>query len=120
MLNSSKKFLVMALIGLGIFSFSGVSSATEKDGTLTGFLRNLFHYPVRATQETAKMTSNTLNNTGNVVSNVGSTAANTVKADLPAAGSSAADMVTDTAKTVGQTAAETVQVPVKAAEEEQK
>ena len=119
MSNSLKKVLVVAVIGFGVLSASGTSFAAEKDNTLTGFLRNLFNYPVRATKETAGMTANTLNNTGEkVVSNVGAVAANTLHADLPAAGSSTADTMMGAAETVGQTAAETVQVPVKAAEEQ--
>ena len=118
MSNFSKSFLVTAIIGVSLFSVCGVSSAADNQNTLTGFLRNLFHYPVKATQETAGMTANTLSNTGEkVVSKAGENTAGMLKGDLSKTGSLATDAVKGTAETVGQTASETVQIPVKAAEE---
>ena len=122
MSNFSKKFLVMAMIGLTTLSVCGVSfAADEKENSLTGFFRSLFHYPVKATQETAGMTANTLNNTGEkIVSKAGENTAGILQGDLSKTGNLAGDMVKGTAETTGQTASETVQIPVKAAEEEKK
>ena len=118
MSNFSKKFLVLTMIGFATFSVCGVSFAADNENTLTGFLHKLFHYPVKATQETASMTANTLNNTGEkVVSKVGENTAKVLQGDLSKTGNLAADAVKGTAETTGQTAAETVQIPVKAAEE---
>ena len=118
MSNFSKKFLVMALLGISTFSVCGVSSAADNENSLTGFFRNLFHYPVKATQETAGMTANTLNNTGEkVLSKAGENTAAVLQGDIAKTGNLAADAVKGTAETTGQTASETVQIPVKAAEE---
>ena len=121
MSNFSKKFLVMALIGLTTFSVCGVSFAADKENSLTGFFRNLFHYPAKATQETAGMTANALQNTGEkVVSKAGENTAGILQGDLSKTGNLAGDAVKGTAETAGQTVSETVQIPVKAAEEEKK
>jgi hypothetical protein len=119
MSNFSKKFLVLTVMAITSFSFCGVSSAAENENSLTGFFRNLFHYPVKATQKTGEMTANTLNNTGEkVVSKAGENTAGILHGDLAKTGNLAADTVTGTAETTGQTASETVQIPVKAAEEQ--
>ena len=115
-MSKSRMLLAVAVL---VLTAGGTSFAAEKENTLTGFLRNLFNYPVRATQETAEMTSNTLHNTGEkMVANVGETVGKVVTADLPAAGSNLGETVTGTAETVGQTAAETVMIPVDAAQEQ--
>ena len=121
MSNFSKRSLVMALVAMTALSVCGVSYASDSENSVTGFFRRLFNYPVKATQETAGMTANTLNNTGEkVVSKVGENTAGILQGDLAKTGNLAADAVTGTAETTGQTASETVQVPVKAADEEQK
>ena len=115
----SKKFLVMAVIGLAAVSACGVSYAADNDNSLTGFFRNLFHYPVKAVEKTGEMTANTLNNTGEkVVSKAGENTASVLQGDLAKTGNLAGDAVKGTAETTGQTASETVQIPVKAAEEQ--
>ena len=119
MSNFSKKFLVMAIAGLTAFSVCGVSFAADKENSLTGFFRNLFHYPMKATEKTGEMTANTLHNTGEkVVAKAGENTAGILQGDLAKTGNLAADAVTGTAQTTGQTASETVQIPVKAAEEQ--
>ena len=119
MSNFSKKFFVLALIGITTFSLCSVSYAAENENSLTGFFRNLFHYPVKATQETAGMTANTLQNTGEkVVSKAGENTAGVLQGDLSKTGNLVTDSVQGSAETVGQTASETVQIPVKAAEEQ--
>ena len=119
MSNFSKKVSILALVAL--VSFSGVSFAADnKENSFTGFLKSLFNYPVKATQETASMTANTLNNTGEkVIAKTGENTAEILQGDLSQTGNLAADAVVGTAETTGQTAAETVQIPVKAAEEQQ-
>ena len=113
----SRKFLGLMVIGLGLLTFSHVSFAAENENSLTGFLRNLFHYPVKATQETAAMTANTLSNTGEkVVSRAGESAADVLHADIPAAGRAVANTAVGGAQTAGQAVSETAQIPVKAAE----
>ena len=119
MSNFSKKFLTVTLLGLVTFSICGVSYANDSENSLTGFFRRLFNYPVKATQETANMTANTLKNTGEkIVSKAGENTASVFHGDLAKTGSLAANAVTGTAETTGQTASETVQIPVKAAEEQ--
>ena len=96
-------------------------AASDSENSLTGFFRKLFHYPVKATQETAGMTANTLQNTGEkVVAKTGENTAAVVTGDLAKTGQLVADPVVGSAQTVGQTASETVQIPVKAAEEDKK
>lgn len=120
MSNFSKKFLVMTMVGFTTLSVCGISFAADNENSLTGFFRNLFHYPVKATEKTGEMTANTLNNTGEkVVSKAGENTAGILQGDLSKTGNLAADAVTGTAETTGQTASETVQIPVKAAEEQQ-
>lgn len=119
MSNFSKKIFVGALLGISILSLSGVSFAAEGENSLTGFFRRLFHYPAKATQETAGMAANTLNNTGEkVLSAAGENTAEILQGDLGQSGALVTDTVQGTAETVGQTASETVQIPVKAAEEQ--
>lgn len=116
MSHFSKKVLGFSLVGL--FSLTLVSTAfaaSDSENSLTGFFRRLFNYPVKATKETAGMTANTLNNTGDKV--LSKTGENIAKGDV---GGVVAQPVVGSAETAGQTTAETVQVPVKAAEEEKK
>ena len=121
MSNFSRKFLVVTMLGLAALSACNVSFAADNENSLTGFFRNLFHYPVKATEKTGEMTANTLNNTGEkIVSKAGENTAGILQGDLAKTGSLAADAIKGTAETTGQTASETVQIPVKAAEEEQK
>ena len=119
MSNFSKKISVWVLVGAGILSFSGMSFAADSENSVTGFFRRLFHYPAQATQETAGMTANTLNNTGEkVVAKVGENTAEVLQGDLSQTGAIVTDTVQGSADTVGQTASETVQIPVKAADEQ--
>jgi len=123
MFRSFRKFSAFLLFG--IFSLSMVSvsfaAASDSENSVTGFFRRLFHYPVKATQETAGMTANTLENTGEkVVSKTGENTAAVLKGDVAKTPNIVGDAAVGTAQTVGQTTAETVQIPVKAAEEEKK
>ena len=94
-------------------------AASDSENSVTGFFRRLFHYPVKATQETAGMTANTLQNTGEkVVSKTGENTAAVLTGDLSKTPNIVGDAAVGSAQTVGQTASETVQVPVKAAEED--
>ena len=116
-----KKYFALFLFA--IFSMSFVSVAMAETGnsenSLTGFLRKVFNYPVKAVQKTGEMTGNTLNNTGEkVISKAGENTDSMLHGDLAKTGNLAGDLVTGTAETTGQTASETVQVPVKAAEEQ--
>ncbi len=114
-MNVSKKVLVVAL--LASVAFSGVSFAAEnKENSLTGFLRNLFNYPARATSETAGVVANTANNTGETLSHAGESTNEILHGNVAETGTLAADAVIDTANTVGQTAAETVTAPIEAAQ----
>ena len=119
MSNFSKRILVVTMVGLAALSACSVSFAADNENSLTGFFRNLFHYPVKAAEKTGEMTANTLNNTGEkVVSKAGENTAGILQGDLSKTGDLAADTVKGAAETTGQTAAETVQIPVKAAEEQ--
>ena len=122
MFRSLRKF--SALVLFTIFSLSMISvsfAASDSENSVTGFFRRLFHYPVKATQETAGMTANTLQNTGEkVIAKTGENTAAVVTGDLAKTGQLVADPVVGTLQTAGQTTSETVQIPVKAAEEEKK
>ena len=65
------------------------------------------------------MTANTLQNTGEkVVSKAGENTASVLQGDVAKTGNLVGDVVTGTAETTGQAASETVQIPVKAANEQ--
>ena len=116
MSHFSKK--IFSLVMLGLFSFALASTAfaaSDSENSVTGFFRRLFNYPVKATQKTGEMTANTLNNTGDKV--LSQTGENIAKGDV---GGVVAQPVVGTAQTTGQAVSETVQVPVKAAEEDKK
>lgn len=111
-----KKFFGFVMIGLfSCFIASTAFAASNSENSVTGFFRRLFNYPVKATQKTGEMTANTLNNTGDKV--LSKTGENIAKGDV---GGVVAQPVVGTLQTTGQTASETVQVPVKAAEEDKK
>ena len=123
MFRSFRKFSALLLFGIFSLSMASVSFAASSDSenSVTGFFRRLFHYPVKATQETAGMTANTLQNTGEkVVAKTGENTAEVLKGDVSKTGNIVGDAAVGTLETAGQTTAETVQVPVKAAEEEKK
>ncbi len=97
------------------------AEASDSERSLTGFFKRLFNYPVKATKETAGMTANTLQNTGEkVVSKTGENTAAVLKGDVAKTPNIVTDAAVGTAQTTGQAVAETVQVPVKAAEEDKK
>src|SRR5437899_3220761 len=119
MFRSFRKFLALLLFGIFSLSMASASFAASGDSenSVTGFFRRLFHYPVKATQETAGMTANTLQNTGEkVVAKTGENTADVLKGDVAKTGNIVGDATVGTLQTAGQTTAETLQVPVKAAE----
>lgn len=119
-MSQSRKFT--AIILFAVFSFVAVPAFAEAGNTeksVTGFFKRLFNYPVKATKETAEMTGHTLSNTGEkVISKTGENTKAVVTGDLAKTGNLVADPVVGAAQTTGQTASETVQIPVKAAEED--
>ena len=113
-------FFILIIFSLSMASVS-FAAASDSENSVTGFFRRLFHYPVKATQETAGMTANTLQNTGEkVVAKTGENTAAVLTGDVAKTPNIVGDAAVGAAQTVGQTASETVQVPVKAAEEEKK
>ena len=115
-----KKFSVLALVALMSASMVSVSyaEASDTERSVTGFFKRLFNYPVKATKETAEMTSNTLQNTGEkIVSKTGENTAAVVQGDVAKTANIVTDNVTGVAQTTAQAVSETAQVPVKAAEE---
>ena len=121
MSNSSKKVFTFAVAGfLTVFmAGSAFAEAGEGEKSLTGFFRRLFNYPVKATKETAGMTANTLRNTGEkVISKTGENTAAVLTGDLAKTPNIVGDAAVGSLQATGQTVSETVQVPVKAAEEE--
>ena len=119
MSNFGRKVFVLTLMSAVALSVCGISYADEGENSVTGFFRRLFNYPIKATEKTGEMTANTLNNTGEkVLSKAGENTAGVLQGDLSKTGNLAADAVTGTAQTTGQTVSETVQVPVRAAEEQ--
>ena len=119
MFRSLRKFSALGLFTIFSLSMISVSfAASDSENSVTGFFRRLFHYPVKATQETAGMTANTLQNTGEkVIAKTGENTAAVVTGDLAKTGQLVADPVVGTLETAGQTTSETAQIPVKAAEE---
>ena len=121
MFKSRKSILSLVLVAGVVLSAASLAFAeqTDSERSVTGFFRRLFNYPAKATKETAGMTANTLNNVGEkVVSKTGENTAAVLQGDVAKTGNLVGDNVTGTLETAGQTTAETVQVPVKAAEEE--
>ena len=120
----SKSVKHLALFLFAIFSLSLSSAAfaeNNSENSLTGFFRRVFNYPVKAVQKTGEMTGNTLNNTGEkVVAKAGENTAAVFQGHVEQAPAIVGDSAVGAAQTTGQTASETVQIPVKAAEEEPK
>ena len=116
-----RKFFVVGSIVLLSFSLTSNTFAEEnKERSLTGFFRRLFNYPVKAVKETGEMTGHTLSNAGEkVVSKTGENASYVVQGDLGKTGNLVVEPVAGAAQTTGQAVSETVQVPVKAAQEEE-
>ena len=118
-----RKFVPLAVVGafVLVFAQSAFAEAGSTERSVTGFFKRLFHYPVKATQETAGMTANTLQNTGEkVMSKTGENTAAVLTGDIAKTPNIVGDAAMGTAQTTGQTVSETVQIPVKAAEEEKK
>ena len=122
MFRSVRRFSAFFLFTVLSLSMASASfAASDSENSVTGFFRKLFHYPVKATQETAGMTANTLQNTGEkVIAATGENTAAVVTGDVAKTGELVTDPVVGTLQTAGQTTAETAQIPVKAAEEEKK
>ena len=113
----SGKVFVAAL--LATLSLSGVSyAADDAENSVTGFFRRLFNYPVKATQKTGEMTGNVLQNTGENLSKAGESTAATLSGDPSAGVNKAGESIAGGFEATGQAVSETVQIPVKAAEEE--
>ena len=122
MSKSARKY--SALIIFGVFSLAITSAAFaatgDSENSFTGFFRRLFNYPVKAVQKTGEMTANTLQNTGEkVVAKTGENTAQVLQGHLGQTPAIVGDAAVGTLNTAGQTASETVQIPVKAAEDEQ-
>ena len=116
MFQSIRKFSAFLLFGVFSLSLTSLAfaEASSSERSVTGFFRRLFNYPVKATKETAGMTANTLQNTGEkVLAKTGEDLSQGKPEGL-------VQPVVGAAETTGQTASETVQIPVKAAEEEPK
>ncbi len=120
MFHSVRRFVVAVFVMSFIFGVASPAFAEgDSEKSLTGFFKRLFNYPAKATKETAGMTANTLTNTGEkVVSKAGENTEAILKGDVAKTGNLAGDAVVGTLETTGQTTSETVQIPVKAAEEE--
>lgn len=121
MLNTRRNFVSLVLAAAVTMTAANVcfAEASSSERSVTGFFRRLFNYPVKAVQKTGEMTGNTLTNTGEkVISKTGENTAAIVKGDLAKTGDLVGDNVSGSLNTAGQTASETVQVPVKAAEED--
>jgi hypothetical protein len=119
MSNFSKKIFTAALMGAVLLSTGGVSyAASDAENSLTGFFRRLFNYPVKAVQETGEMTGNALQNTGENLSKAGESTAATLSGDPATGMNKAGESIAGGFETTGQALSETMQIPVKAAEEE--
>lgn len=122
-MKKGKLLSVVSLVAgaLVVVSLAYAEGEASKGGekSVTGFFKRLFNYPVKATKETAEMTGRTLQNTGEkVVAKTGENTAAVLTGDLAKTGNLVADPVKGSLETTGQTVSETVQMPVKAAEEE--
>ena len=121
MFKSARKYFVLILFG--VFSLSLLSSAfaeeNNSENSFTGFFRKLFNYPVKAVQKTGEMTGNTLNNTGEkILAKTGENVSEVMTGHVDQVPAIVGDAAVGTATTVGQAASETVQIPVKAAQDE--
>lgn len=121
MSKSLRKSAALFLFAILTFSVVSVAHAQASEGekSVTSFFRRLFNWGPKAVQETGGMTANALNNTGEKV--IEPTAANTTaiaQGDLAKTGDLVAEPVVGALENSGQAVSETVQVPVKAAEEE--
>lgn len=111
-----KKFFAAVMVGLmSLTLYTNAFAADSSENGVTSFFRRLFNYPVKAAKGTGEDVANTANNVGDKV--LSKTGENIAKGDV---GGVVAQPVVGTAQTVGQTASETVQMPVKAAEEDKK
>ena len=121
MFKSAKKFVALFVFGIFSMSLASIASAktSNSENSLTGFFRRLFNYPVKAVQKTGEMTGNTLQNTGEkVLAKTGENTSQVLTGHLDKTPAIVGDAVVGSAQTVGQTVSETVQIPVKAAEDE--
>ena len=117
----SKKYFALFIFGIFSLSLAATAFAAtgQSENSLTGFLRRLFNYPVKAVQKTGEMTGNTLQNTGEkVLAKTGENTSQVLQGHLDKTPAIAGDAAVGTLQTAGQTASETVQIPVKAAEED--
>src|SRR5688572_24230772 len=105
MLHFSKKFQVVAIVGVLTMALASSAFAEEKSGNgFTDFFKRLFNYPGKAASETAGTTSKTLHNTGEkVVAKTGENTSAVLSGDLSRTGSLVVDPVTGAAETTGQT-----------------
>ena len=119
MSNFSRKVFVLALGAALSLSVCGVSmAASDAENSVTGFFRRLFNYPVKATQKTGEMTGNALQNTGENLSKAGESTAATLSGDPGTGMNKAGESIAGGFEATGQALSETVQIPVKAAEED--
>lgn len=118
MSNFSRKYFILALVGVISLSLCGTSyAASDAENSVTGFFRRLFNYPVKATEKTGEMTSNALQNTGENLSKAGESTAATLTGHPDEAAHKAGESIAGGLEATGQAISETVQIPVKAAEE---
>ena len=119
MSNFSRKVFVLALGAALSLSVCGVSmAASDAENSVTGFFRRLFNYPVKATQKTGEMTGNALQNTGENLSKMGESTAATLSGNPDTGMNKAGESIAGGFEATGQALSETVQIPVKAAEED--
>ncbi len=121
MFKSSKVLstvLVFAFVSF-VSASAAFAEASNSERSVTGFFKRLFNYPVKATSEAAGTTSKALHNTGEkVVAKTGENTAAIVHGDVAKTGNLVVDPVVGAAETTGQALSETVQIPVKATEED--
>ena len=121
MSKSARKYFVLIIFGIFSLSFASTvfAESSRSENSLTGFFRRLFNYPVKAVQKTGEMTGNTLTNTGEkVLAKTGENTAAVLQGHLDKTPAIVGDAAAGTLNTAGQTASETIQIPVKAAEDE--
>lgn len=112
-----KRLSIVVLAGLFSLSLaSNVLAEEQKGNAFTGFLKKLFHVPVKTTEQVAGVTANVAENTGEkVIAATGENTAQIVTGDIAKTGELVAEPVVGTAETAGQAVAETVEMPVNVA-----
>ena len=118
------KSQIRVFVFVGVIAFtaaaSGVAEAAEEGGGFGAFLRKLFKYPVKTSENVANTAGHAVANTGGVAEAAARNTGAVATGHLEKTGDVVAEPTGKTANMAGQLVSETVGAPVKAAEDVQK